>query len=285
MVAGVDLRFKVSNFTAGNMRKVEDTWATTHASMIKAASLLHFFGFTNRTLTAASVVVPLAYYLARRNLPDSYLTSSADAKDRLALRQWITRSLVKRGIWGSGLDTLLLRLRQAIDVHGETSFPVTEIEKEMATLGKSLSFEPTEVDELLELKYASQRTFPVLAMLYPGLDLSKEFHEDHIFPRSRFTRKRLRDAGIDDAAIDDYRAACDLLPNLQLLGGVPNVEKQAKLPATWLAEAFASEAERHTYLSENDLQDLPLDLDDFLAFFEERKQRMRKRLSNILGVQ
>ncbi|MFC6023847.1 DUF262 domain-containing protein [Plantactinospora solaniradicis] len=284
MVAGVDLRFKVSNFTAGNMRKVEDAWSTTRAAMIKAASLLDLFGFTNRTLTAASVVVPLAYYLARRGLPDSYLTSSADARDRLAVRQWVTRSLVKRGIWGSGLDTLLLRLRQAIDAHGGDSFPAAEIEKEMTTLGKTLAFEPTEIDELLELKYASQRTFPVLALLYPGLDLSKEFHEDHIFPRSRFTRKRLQGAGIDDDLVDDYRAAVDLLPNLQLLGGVPNAEKHAKMPAEWLAQAFATDAERQTYLNENDLRDLSLDLKDFLAFFEERKQRMRKRLSSVLGV-
>jgi hypothetical protein len=284
MVAGVDLRFKVSNFTASNMQKVEDAWSTTRAAMIKAASLLDLFGFTDRTLTAASAIVPLSYYLARRNLPDSYLTSNADAKDRLTVRQWVTRSLVKRGIWGSGLDTLLIRLRQAIDTHGADSFPVADIEKEMRTLGKSLAFEPAEIDELLELKYASPRTFPVLALLYPGLDLSKTFHEDHIFPRSRFTPKRLQDAGIDHALVDTYRAAVDLLPNLQLLGGVPNAEKHAKLPAAWLAQTFATDAERHTYLYANDLQDLPLDLRDFLAFVERRKQRMRTRLSSELGV-
>ncbi|WP_182883952.1 DUF262 domain-containing protein [Microbispora sp. H10949] len=284
MVAGVDLRFKVSNFTASNMQRVENAWSTTRAAMMKAASLLDLFGFTSRTLTAASVIVPLSYYLARRNLPDSYLTSSADAKDRLAVRQWVTRSLVKRGIWGSGLDTLLIRLRQAIDAHGADSFPVAEIEKEMGTLGKSLTFEPTEIDELLELKYGSQRTFPVLALLYPGLDLSKDFHEDHIFPRSRFTPKRLRDAGIDHALVGTYRATVDLLPNLQLLAGVPNTEKHAKLPAEWLAQAFATDAERQTYLHENDLQDLPLDLREFLAFIEQRKQRMRTRLNSMLGV-
>lgn len=284
MVAGVDLRFKVSNFTADNMRKVEGSWSTTRAAMIRAASLLDIFGFTNRTLTAASVVVPLAYYLARRDLPDSYLTAGAHAEDRLAVRQWVIRSLVKRGIWGSGLDTLLLRLRQAINAHGGNSFPTYEIEKEMYKLGKTLTFEPTEVDELLELKYASQRTFPVLALLYPGLDLSKEFHEDHIFPRSRFTRKRLHDAGIDSSRIDSYRAAVDLLPNLQLLGGVPNAEKHAKMPTEWLVSAFATDAERQSYVDTNDLQGLPLDLTGFLEFFEKRRQRMRNRLNHVLGV-
>lgn len=284
MVAGVDLRFKVSNFTTSNMQKVEDAWATTRSALIRAVSLLDVFGFTTRTLSAASVVVPLAYYIARRGVSDGYLTSGADAKDRLTVQQWVIRSLVKRGIWGSGLDTLLARLRQVIDAHGGEAFPVAEIEKEMAGIGKSLAFEPTEIDELLELKYANQRTFPVLALLYPGLDLSKEFHEDHIFPRSWFTPKRLKGAGVDATLVDEYRRAVDLLPNLQLLGGVLNAEKHAKLPAEWLASAFRTDAQRQTYCQENDLQDLPLDLADFLTFFEGRRQRMRQRLSAALGV-
>ncbi|WP_328423922.1 DUF262 domain-containing protein [Micromonospora sp. NBC_00389] len=284
MVAGVDLRFQVSNFTESNMRKVEDSWGTTRAALTRAAALLDTFGFTARTLTAASVVVPLAYYLAYRELTDNYLTSGADAKDRFAVRQWVTRSLVKRGIWGSGLDSLLGRIRQAIDMNGADGFPAAEIEKEMAALGKSLSFDPTEIDELLELKYASPRTFPVLALLYPGLDLSKEFHEDHIFPRVRFRRKQLRDAGIGEDLLEKYEACTDLLPNLQLLGGVPNVEKRAKLPAEWLPTAFATDAEQETYERDNDLISLPADMGGFLSFFEERKARMRKRLTGALGV-
>jgi len=96
--------------------------------------------------------------------------------------------------------------------------------------GKSLTFDPTEIDELLQMRYGGQRTFSVLSLLYPGLDLSKEFHEDHIFPRSRFTSKRLAEAGIPEDQIENYRTAVDCLPNLQLLGGVPNIEKRAKLP-------------------------------------------------------
>ncbi|GAA1654785.1 DUF262 domain-containing protein [Actinoplanes couchii] len=284
MVAGVDLRFQVSNFTQTNMRKVESAWPDTRGALLRATAILNGFGFNERTLTAASVVVPIAYYLARRGLTDNYLTSGADAKDRLVLRQWITRSLMKRGIWGSGLDTLLSRIRDAIDEEDTPGFPGARIEKEMGALGKTLSFEATEIDDLLELKYGGQRTFAALALLYPGLDFAKQFHEDHIFPRARFTAKKLRDAGISPDAIDDYTARIDLLPNLQLLGGVANVEKQAKLPGDWLTSAFASEAEKTTYVSDNDLQDLPLGIEGFVEFFETRKTRMRERLSVILGV-
>lgn len=284
LIAGVDIRFRVSNFTHDNMKKVEATWDQTRDSLLRAATLLDIFGFSSRTLTADSVLVLLAYYLHHRDLGDSYLHSTADAADRLTVQDWVTRSLIKRGIWGSGLDSLLTRLRHAVDQYGQSGFPASELEQAMKSLGKSLTFDPTEVDELLEMRYGGQRTFAVLSLLYPGLDLTKEFHEDHIFPRSRFTVKRLTDANIPFDKIEEYRDIVDCLPNLQLLAGIPNVEKKAKLPDEWLATAFPSSGHRATYLRENDLDGLSLDLEDFLEFYAQRKERMRERLLKVLGI-
>jgi hypothetical protein len=284
LVAGVDVRFRVSNFTQDNMKKVEAAWDKTRDALVRAATLVDTFGFTSRTLTADSVVVLIAYYFARRDLTDGYLYSSADASDRQTVQRWMIRSLIKRGIWGSGLDTLLTRLRRVIDDYGQPGFPVPELEREMASAGKSLAIEATEIDELLEMTYGGRRTFPVLTLLYPGLDLSKEFHEDHIFPRSRFTARRLADAGIPADQIAQYMDAVDHLPNLQLLAGVPNTEKNAKLPADWLAAAFPVQEQCNAYLRDNDLDALPLELTQFLDFYCQRRERMRNRLAALLGV-
>lgn len=284
MIAQVDLRFRVSNFTRENMARVEGSWPQIENALIRAATLMQQFGYSERTLTADSVVIPVAYYLQRRQLGDSYLTSSADASDRLLLQRWVTRSLVKRGIWGSGLDTTLARIRDAIDQCGDSGFPVQAIENEMAQVGKSLSFDDTEIEDLLAVKYGGQRTFAVLSILYPGLDFSKPFHEDHVFPKSRFSTKRLAEAGIDPAQMDAYKMAFNQLPNLQLLGGIPNVEKRDKVPADWVDVAFPTEEQRRTYLEENDLADLGLTMADFLKFYEVRQERMRKRLKKALGV-
>lgn len=284
MIAGVDLRFRVSNFTQANMAKVEDAWPDIQKALIRAASLMHHFGFSERTLTADSVIIPLACYLHRRGISDSYLTSAADAQDRLLVQRWITRSLIKRGVWGSGLDTTLMRVRDCLDEQGASGFPVDAIESAMSSIGKSLAFEETEIDELLTLKYAGQRTFAVLSVLYPGLDFSKEFHEDHVFPKSRFTTKRLLAAGIPPDQVEAYRDRFNLLPNLQLLRGVPNMEKRDKLPAEWLKNAFATEEQSKSYLAENDLDGVPLGIGEFLDFYELRKNRMRGRLAQVLGV-
>jgi hypothetical protein len=111
-----------------------------------------------------------------------------------------------------------------------------------------------------------------------------EFHEDHVFPKSRFTTKRLLAAGVAPDQVEAFRDAYNLLPNLQLLGGVPNMEKRDKLPAEWAAKAFPTDQQRQQYLSENDLHDMPLELTQFLKFFETRKGRMRARLAAALGV-
>lgn len=63
----------------------------------------------------------------------------------------------------------------------------------------------------------------------------------------------------------------------------PN-QKQVALPADWIAGAFPTVEKRKTYAAENDLDDLPLDLADFLEFFEERTRRIRDRLAKALGA-
>ncbi|MFT4043781.1 MAG: DUF262 domain-containing protein [Gordonia sp. (in: high G+C Gram-positive bacteria)] len=283
-IADVDVRFKVTNFTQSNMAKVEKAWPQIKGALLRAATLLQQFGYNERNLTANSVIVPLAYYLHLRGATDSYLDSTANAADRLALQRWVTRSLIKRGIWGSGLDTLLTRIRDVLRDNAGADFPVAAVEEAMATAGKSLAFDNAEIDELLNLKYGGQRTFSVLSVLYPGLDLGKKFHEDHIFPKSRFTKKKLTEAGIPAERIDDYLGAVNLLPNLQLLAGTANIEKQDALPADWIEAAFPSEEKRATYIAENDLDNLPLDLTEFSVFFESRKAQLRRRLIGALGA-
>ena len=75
-----------------------------------------------------------------------------------------------------------------------------------------------------------------------------------------------------------------VLPNLQLLAGTANIEKQDGLPAEWIDTAFPIEHKRAAYLAENDLDGLPLDLADFTSFFEQRKRRIRTRLLATLGA-
>ncbi|HEU5001546.1 MAG TPA: DUF262 domain-containing protein [Actinomycetota bacterium] len=278
-----DVGFKVSNFTEANMATMEKRWPELRSALLVARSVLASFGYSAQTLSAASVLIPVAYYVHQRGLGTGYVTSSAAAADRRRVESWVNRSLMKRGVWGSGLDTLLNRLRDVLRTKGTLSFPLEALETAMAALGKPLRFEEAEIAELLDLRYGRPRTFATLAVLYPGLDMTKAFHVDHVFPRSRFTATKLSKAGIPAKKLDEYLARVDGLPNLQLLDGLPNVQKQDAMPAEWMAGPhFTSAAARQHYAAQNDLDGLGLDLADFLEFYDQRRERMAVRLGELL---
>jgi len=280
-----DIRFKVDNFDRATMADLEKHWADIEGSLRLAVTLLADFGFSRVTLTANSVVIPLAYYLHRRGLEDGYRTSGAFRDDRAVIRRWLQRSLMKSGVWGSGLDRLLTGLRATLEKEGGQGWPTEAVEREMARQGKSLRFESTEIEDLLDLKYGSKRLFPMLAMLYPGVDTRDHFHEDHIFPRSLLrSRAKLRKAGLPEDQLPLVEDCADRAANLQLLRGPENISKQAHLPAAWLREHFQSTAERESWLREYDATGLPEDVTAFLEFYEARRTRMRHRLMSLLGV-
>jgi hypothetical protein len=99
--------------------------------------------------------------------------------------------------------------------------------------GKSLSFTEEEIADLAETPYAGRLVFPLLAILFPHVDTRNLFHVDHVFPRSMFSRSRLLQAGVPVEDVEDFRLRVNGLPNLQLLEGQTNVEKQAMLPLAW----------------------------------------------------
>jgi hypothetical protein len=285
-----DIRFKVTNFTQKNMARLDSEWERISSGLRLAARLLGSFGFSERTLTAHSVLIPIADYLFQRSANDSYLNSVATREDRERIRTWVTRSLLKSGIWGSGLDTLLGGLRRVIREHGVAGFPLEAIESEMVRLGKSLRFDVEEIEDLVETSYGNRRVFPLLALLYPGIDVRNQFHIDHVYPRSIFTRKQL--AGLTQAdgtpvtsewtemVIDQSNR----LANLQLLEGPINESKQATLPLIWAHEHYPDEEARGLYLSGHDLHGITDDLLAFPMFYEQRKLNMLRKLRKLLGV-
>ncbi|MDR1633998.1 MAG: DUF262 domain-containing protein [Bifidobacteriaceae bacterium] len=283
MVGGVDHAFRLSNFTQANMAKVEAAWPRAREALIRAADLLRQFGFVRENLTAPYAVVPLAYHLSTRAASDSYLVSDADRADREAAKQWVVRSQLKAGYWSYGLDTLLERLKSALDDNPEPGFPTERLEAAAARLGKSLEFNAQEIEDLLRLGYGDRRIRTILTALYPGLDLAKQFHVDHVFPRKRFTPEALTAAGVPADQVGAYQARVNLLPNLQILTDVPNKEKGPLLPSDWLAKAHPDESDRAAYLAANDLDGLPLGISDFLDFYDQRAERIRQRLRALLG--
>lgn len=277
-----DLGFKVENFTKANMAILDRDWDRVDGALRVAVKVLASFGLSARTLTASSVVIPLADYIHHRELTESYLTSPATRTDVESVRSWVMRSLIKPGIWGSGLDTLLKALHGVIR-STDGPFPSARLESEMARLGKSLSFDEELLGDLADTPYKGKRVFPLLTLLYPGVDTRNEFHEDHVFPRSLFTRTRLAKAGITPDDAEAMIERFDRLANLQLLPGMANVQKSATLPLAWVTDRFPDPVARQGWLATYDMHDVPEGLDGFLDFYDQRRTRILDRLRTALG--
>lgn len=278
--------FKVENFTTANMLALESNWLTIRSALVRTVELAASFGLNGQTLKADSALLPIAYYLYRRGASANYVTHSQFAEDRGAIRGWLVRSIVKAsGIWGSGLDTLLTALREVIQSSDGTAFPVEQLRQVMSQRGKSLAFEPAEIEDLLHLEYGDKRTFPLLSLLFPFVDLRNQFHVDHVFPISRFTAARLQRQGFEEAQAEVMARHADTLPNLQLLEGAINNEKRASLPAAWLAVHLPDPMAQQHYCTKHELGDVPADLEGFETFCAVRRDRLRIRLTELLGSQ
>lgn len=153
----------------------------------------------------------------------------------------------------------------------------------MARRGRSLAFEPEEIEDLADIKYGDSRTFALLSLLFPFVNVASfVFHIDHVFPRARFTRTQLRKAGLPDGEWDDVIDCRDRLANLQLLPGTENVIKGAQLPADWMNEEM-SEEKRQFYCDLHKLGDVPREMTDFKSFYDTRRDVLRDENTKLLG--
>jgi Protein of unknown function DUF262 len=277
-----DVGFKVTNFNHTNMARLEADWDAIAAALRLGTGLLADFGFSATTLTADSVLIPVSYYVFRRSLGDDYRIATKYDTDRATLRHWIIRTVIKPGVWGSGLDTLLRELRRVIAEQGTDGFPIGSLESTMAVRGKALTFSEEEIDDLVETPYSSKRVFPLLALLFPAVNTRNLHHVDHVWPRALFKRRSLLDAGVPPEEVDEFRSRMNGLPNLQLLEGTTNVEKQQAPPLAWASAKYGQALNQ--YLLSQELLALTPELRDFLGFYKERKERLRERLREALSL-
>ena len=277
--------FRVENFTHENMGILEKHWPNIRQALLETVELVDSFGFDSRTIQATNSLLPIAYYLYKKGVPQNFDTSDHYLNDRKIIRGWLTRSILKEsGIWGSGLDTLLTALREVIRHSGGSEFPAAGLRQEMRQRSKTLEFVEEEIEDLADMRLGDRRIFALLTMLFPHLESRDGSDIDHVFPKSRFTPNRLKTACVADEQIEAFRDCCDRLANLQLLDRSVNQEKRATLPADWLDVHCPDDPARKTYCDRHLLGDVPRDIKDFIGFSSDRRQLLRDRIAALVNA-
>ena len=267
------------------MAVLESNWSKISSALVETVQLVAGFGFNGNSIRANSALLPIAYYIYQQGSPSDFDVHSRYHSDRQAIRSWLIRSILKAsGIWGSGLDTLLTALRDVIRSTSNGHFPASGMERVMDQRGKGLKFSDEEVEDLADMAISDRRVFALLTLLSPSIDLrTHNFHIDHIFPKSLFTTARLRTAGVIDEQLETYAGCANRVANLQLLEGIPNIEKRAKMPAEWLNEHFANEQARQHYKELYFLGEVPRKITGFMDFYESRRGRLQERIGQMVN--
>ena len=276
-----NIAFKVDNFNKTNMLKIEDNWQTIKSALYSAFTLVSSFGFNRDSLKSNNAVIPIAYYLKTIGLPAHFETATAYAENRKLIKKWLIMSLIKRTFSGQP-DNVLRPLRDLIDTNGANNFPLDAIVERLRGTSKSIVFTNDDIDMLLEHKYGKGETLTALMLLYPQLDFNNMFHVDHMYPKSKFTKKILRGKGVDENLIGEYMEQVNNIANLQLLAAIPNIEKQNEDFDVWFKKTHPAEAEQIEYRKVNYLPKMEYTYGNFLQFTDERKKLIRKRFEEIL---
>lgn len=283
VLADLDVKFKVDNFTKGNMKKIESNWDGISGALKSAVRLVSKLGYRRDNLTATNAIIPIAYFIYINEFEDSILHNSEREDDRKSIREWLARVLLK-GTFGGQPDSLYPKMRELMNKH-EGRFPLKEIIANYSGQRKSISFSEEDIENLLDLEYGKRGTYSALTLLYPGLNYTFNYHQDHIHPKSAFHKTSLRKAGFSEEDIDNFKMWFNTLPNLQLMQETENIQKSAKPFETWLDAQYPTESGRNAYLQQHYIStEASLTLKDFEAFHDERWETLKQKFIEILGA-
>lgn len=277
-----NIAFKVDNFNKPNMMKIEANWENIKRAIKQSVHLVSSFGYTGETLSSNNALIPIAYYLLTIGMPDNFVESGATKENRAKIKKWLIMALLKKAFSGQP-DNVIRPIRDIIRENGNNEFPIAQIIDKFKGTNKSIQFAEDDIDEyLLKLKYGKSETLSTLMLLYPSLDFSNKFHEDHMYPKSKFRKPYLRKMGVPEDKLDKYIDSVNDISNLQLLAAQLNEEKLNTNFDVWFNKQQVTDSDKIQYRTIHHLPEMEYTYPNFLLFMEQRKQILRKRLIKIL---
>ena len=270
-----NIAFKVDNFNKTNMLKIENNWDEIRESIRLAFQLIYSFGYSGDTLKSNNAVIPIAYYLKQIDAPSNFVESSKNIDNKLKIRKWLVTSLLKRAFSGQP-DNVLRPIRDMIRENGNNEFPLDRIVNQFKGTNKTIVFTKEDIDEnLMKLQYSNSYTLSTLMLLYKGYDYSNSIHIDHIFPRSLFKHKNLKEFGLTDSDIDFCISNRDSLANLQLLPALPNIEKQNKEFNMWFDKQNPTDTMKIQYRNTHYIPNMEYNFQNFKNFISYRESLLK----------
>lgn len=271
--------FKVKGFPEKNIEKIKSQWSEIKSALEETVDLLTDLGFNSENLTSQNAIIPIAYFA--KNGGD--LRASKDE-----FRRYMVHSMLRQIYSGQG-DSTLSKMREALKGMRKLSTKFT-FDKLLSTeLPNKKTLRVTDEDissVLAETK--GPLTFAVLSLLYPNLKYGQvKFHQDHMHPAALFTESKLRSQGIPPEFWGKYEEKTNTLPNLQIMEGTENEEKNKTPLASWVngndRSGRPNVSDFNKYLADNYVPNgVSLDFKNFLTFYDKRRDFLKTELTRLL---
>ena len=277
-----DIAFKVDNFNKPNMMKIEDNWDNIKRAIKQSVNLVSYFGYTGETLSSNNALIPIAYYLLTIGMPENFVESGTTRDNKAKIKKWLIMTLLKKAFSGQP-DNVIRPIRDIIRANGTEEFPILQIIDKFKGTNKSILFTEDDIEEyLLKLKYGKSETLSTLMLLYPSLDFSNKFHEDHMYPKSKFRKSYLRKMGVPEEKLDEYLDTVNDISNLQLLPAQLNEEKLNTDFDVWFNTEHPTETDKIQYRKIHYLPEMEYTYPAFLDFVKKREELLKNKLKDIL---
>lgn len=287
-----DIRFKVTNFSKKNAELFEHEWENIKLAIHCTFDLVKSFGFTETTLTSKNAIIPITYYLYHKNIYKDYDKKKAHEKDRKYIKKWLHIVLIRR-IFGGQADAILSRVRSVFTTNVSinkitdaiTSFPYDLIVNKLKGTTKDMTFDEEYIENLLLTQKDDSLCFSILAILYPHLDYNNaNFHKDHIFAESLFSKTKLKSIGISEEQLDFYLNKDNFngILNLQFLDANENESKKDMTLKDWVKKESRNKALSQKEFCDRHLLPEIFELKEFPDFIAARKKMLKDKLNNLV---
>lgn len=278
--------FKVDSFKSENVEKIRTEWPSIALSIKNMVLILAEFGLSESQLESQNSTLIIVYYL--------YKGGDVSKESKEGILKYLAHTVVNN-LYSSSQDQLIVDLRKAFRVEKKLDtgaviyegkfkkFLFDDVLKIKLPSRKKLSVSKDNLDNLLEIE-KGKKSFLLLTLLYPNLSYRNvSFHQDHIHPSANFSEDKLKEMGIDANEISKWIGIKNKLPNLQLMEGIENVEKNDNPISTWLSKKNSDQKKQ--FLVSNFIPlNISLEFKDFIHFFEARKKLLRLELSKVLAI-
>jgi len=283
MLTDVDVRFKIRNFNSEQVKKIQNEWHQIKECILESFKLVRRYGINPQSLTSKNAVIPICYYLYKRQEGGGPLYLSINNlakvhKQREKIGQWFYMVLLK-GVFGGQSDSILQSMREILKSNiQKEAFPLDEIIDRYKATNKDLRFDEEYVESMLDIQHGEGRCRALLHLLFPEKNETELFHIDHLHPKKAFRKTELKKydfLNADKDLMDFYsnQQHWNSMANLHLLNESQNQSKNDSSLDLWLSN-------ENIHISKVDLfvEGIDLSFSNFKEFYHVRRAQLKQRL-------